>query len=81
MVAVKWPNLNRLYVHPLMPVAGFVTHTALTVLFAVYVAPTIAASAGISVALAALLWLVLGLVMLGIALVRQSQMEGSVIAE
>jgi len=75
------PNLNRLYVHPLFLVGGFVLHTSAAVLFAVHAAPAIAGSAGVTVTVAALVWMAFSLVVVLVGLYRQSKMEGSVIAE
>lgn len=75
------PNLNRLYVHPLFFVAGFILHTALAVLFALYVAPVIATSVGIGVEMIAVYWVVFAIGVFLLALYRQNLLEGSVLAE
>lgn len=78
---MKWPDLNRIYVHPLFLLAGFVGHTAIAVLFGVYVAPLIAAGLGLTIVALALYWLAIALAIGVLALYRQSTMEGSIIAE
>lgn len=74
------PNLNRIYVHPLFFIGGFILHTALSVIFALYAAPLIAGALGVTVATAALYWAVIALVILALALYRQHRMEGSILA-
>ncbi len=75
------PNLNNIYVHPLFIVAVFILHTALSVLFALYVAPTMVTLIGVSVTVAALLWIVIGLIIFSIALYLQSTMEVGILDE
>lgn len=72
-----WPDLNRLYVHPLFLLAGFLAHTAVSVLGTMVLLPVL----GPLMWSFAVLWLVVSAVVLVLALYRQSTMEGSVIAE
>lgn len=81
VIPTERPDLNRLYVHPLFLVAGFVAHTALSVMFGVLAAPTIALAAGTTVVVLAGLWLSLSLVILVLAFIRQSQIKGSVLQD
>jgi uncharacterized membrane protein len=64
-------SIQAVHVHPLFIVGGFIAHTALSVLFAMLVAPMLIAGVGISVVGAATIWLALGIVVLLIAVIKQ----------
>lgn len=69
-VAVE-DSLDTIYVHPLFFVAGFVAHTAITVLLTLYVFPLIVTSVGLSMATMAVYWLMFAGVTLTFAVAKQ----------
>lgn len=64
-------GIDYIEVHPLLLLAGFVAHTAFTVLFAVHVAPMVAGAVGLTVTAMALYWLVFAIITFTMGVGRQ----------